>query len=258
MSQNRFLPVYRKPRRDGWTPDKQWRFVEALAHTASITHAVRAVGMSAQSAYRLRDHPDGGAFRAAWDAALEQAWGLIEVTALDRAVNGEREIIEHDGGLVVERHRPCSPQLMIHLLSMRERAQAASRVERIAAHKRAMAEAVLARFRAGAPAARRGRGGKAEAAPAPAPALPPPPVLLDDSGAAAVAVAAFRATAARFARLPEMDDAALPEIALPYAGPDTVIRPRSDALELDTLPPEIEASEPDHQRFVPISQYRYD
>ena len=252
MTQSRFLPIYRKPRRDGWTPDKQWRFVEALAHTASITHAVRSVGMSAQSAYRLRDHPEGAAFRAAWDAALEQAWELIEVTALDRAVNGEREIIEHDGGLVVERRRPCSPQLMIHLLSMRERAQAAARVERIAAHKRAVAEADLARYRAGALPARRGRSGKA------APALPPPPVLLDDAGAAAVAVAAFRATAARFARLPEMDVAALPEIAAPYAGPDTVIRPRSNTWDVDTLPPEIEASEYDHQRFVPISQFRYD
>ena len=49
MSQNQFLPVYRKPRRDGWTPDKQWRFVEALAELASISSALRAAGLSAMS-----------------------------------------------------------------------------------------------------------------------------------------------------------------------------------------------------------------
>jgi hypothetical protein len=257
MSQHPFLPVPVKQRRDGWTPDKQWRFVEALAHTASITHAVRAVGMSARSAYRLRDHPDGAAFRAAWDAALDQAWGLIEVTALDRAVNGEREVIEHDGGLVVERRRPCSPQLLMHLLGMRERAQTAARAERVAAHKRAVAEAELARFRAGGAVSGRRRGGKRS----PPEALPPAPVLLDDAGAAAVAVAAFRAIAASFetfGSFPEMAHATLPEITAPWVGPDTVIRPRSDAWEMDAYPPTLEASEYDHQRNVPLSQFRYD
>lgn len=257
MTQPRFLPVPTKPRRDGWTPEKQWRFVEALAHTASITQAVRAVGMSARSAYRLRDHPEGGAFRAAWDAAMDQAWGTLELTALDRAVNGEREIIEHDGGLVIERRRPCPPSLLIYLLSMRERARNAARAERMAVHKRACADADLAMFRAGGAAARRVRGGRRGAQSAPVPALPPP-VLLDDAGAAAVAVAAFRAMAATFAALPEMDAAELPETVAPYAGPDTVIRPRSDAWDIDAMAPWLEAPEIDHQRFVPISQYRYD
>ena len=47
MSQNRFLPVYRKPRRDGWTSNKQWRFDEALAESALMSQALRASGLSA-------------------------------------------------------------------------------------------------------------------------------------------------------------------------------------------------------------------
>jgi hypothetical protein len=58
-------PVPLSPRHDGWTPEKQWRFVEALAATASITQAARMVGMSVRSAQRLRRHPLSGEFRAA-------------------------------------------------------------------------------------------------------------------------------------------------------------------------------------------------
>ncbi len=69
MTQHPFLPVPVQNRADGWTPEKQWKFVEALAQTASITDAVRAVGMSRRSAHRLRMHPEASEFRAAWDAA---------------------------------------------------------------------------------------------------------------------------------------------------------------------------------------------
>lgn len=254
MTQNRFLPVPLRPRQDGWTPDKQWRFVEALAESGSMTHAVRAVGMSARSAYRLRDHPEGGAFRAAWDAAMAQVWGKLELVALDRAINGERETVEHDSGLVAERHRPCSPKLLIHLLTMHERQQAMARAERIAAHKRAMAEADLARFRAQGAAGRGGRGKRA----APPVALLPPPVLLDDKAADAAAVLAFRDLAAGFAAHPAMDDAILPEITAPWAGDATVIRPRSAEGALDTTRALIDAVEPEYDRFRPHASYTAD
>ncbi len=252
MTQPRFLPVPLRPRQDGWTPDKQWRFVEALAQTGSMTHAVRAVGMSARSAYRLRDHPDGGAFRAAWDAAMAQAWGKLELVALDRAINGEREIIEHDGGLVVERHRPCSPRLLIHLLTMHERHQAAARAERIAAHKHALVEAQLAGFRAQGEVLRRGRGAR------PQPPVVPPPVLLDDKAAETAAIMAFRALAASFARAPEMEVAILPEITAPWAGDATVIRPRSDGLEVAAMRAVLDAAEPEYDRYRPHASYTAD
>lgn len=148
-----FLPVPRKPRHDGWTPEKQWRFIEALATSASIAAAARLVGMSPRSALRLRRHPQADGFRAAWDAAIAQAWGQLERVALDRALNGETEVIEREGMMIGERHRPCSDRLMIHLLASRERALDRAHADRIAARHRALADAdaqtaALAAFRA--------------------------------------------------------------------------------------------------------------
>ncbi|PZN94244.1 MAG: hypothetical protein DCF31_10155 [Alphaproteobacteria bacterium] len=180
--------------------------MEALAQTASLTQAVRAVRMSARSAYRLRQHPDAGAFRAAWDAALGQAWGLLEQVALDRAVNGERETIERDGFLVAERRKPCSDRLLIHLLAAHERTQAAARADRAAAHKLALAEAKLAAIQAGADAPARRRKGAA--------APPPLPLLPDDAAAATAALQAFHGHAEAFEHWPELDEAMIAHNAL--------------------------------------------
>lgn len=66
----RFTPVQLKARHDGWTPARQIHFIEVLAATRSITRACRAVGMSRESAYKLRDRPDAGQFRLAWNPSL--------------------------------------------------------------------------------------------------------------------------------------------------------------------------------------------
>lgn len=57
-------------RRDGWTPDRQLRFLEVLAGTRSVTKAARAVGMSRESAHRLRNREPHGLFAATWDRAI--------------------------------------------------------------------------------------------------------------------------------------------------------------------------------------------
>ena len=67
----RFTPVELKARHDGWTPERQRRFIEVLAESRSIATACRAVGMSRASAYKLRDHPEASEFRSAWDKALK-------------------------------------------------------------------------------------------------------------------------------------------------------------------------------------------
>jgi len=64
-------PKSPKIRRDGWTPERQLRFLNTLARTRSVTRAARAAGMSRESAYRLRARKDGALFAAAWDRALE-------------------------------------------------------------------------------------------------------------------------------------------------------------------------------------------
>ena len=70
-SRIRFTPVQLKARHDGWTPERQRRFIEELAATRSISKACRAVGMSRDSAYSLRDRPEAAPFRLAWKQALE-------------------------------------------------------------------------------------------------------------------------------------------------------------------------------------------
>src|SRR3546814_16236801 len=61
-----WLPVPRQPRADGWSPDAQRRFIEALADTGSVTEAAREVRKSVQSCYRLRRAPGAEGFAAAW------------------------------------------------------------------------------------------------------------------------------------------------------------------------------------------------
>lgn len=58
-------PVPRRPRADGWTPDVQRRFIQALAETGVVEQACRIVGMSVGSAYRLRHAPGAESFARA-------------------------------------------------------------------------------------------------------------------------------------------------------------------------------------------------
>ncbi|WP_188763251.1 hypothetical protein [Sandarakinorhabdus glacialis] len=104
-----------RPNRNGWTASRQAIFIDALADTASVTQAALRAGMSRQAANWLRRHPAAHDFRLAWDAALTFAWQHVEASALERVINGETETIERDG-VVVTRHRPCSPRLLTHMV----------------------------------------------------------------------------------------------------------------------------------------------
>lgn len=74
MGQNRIPKTRRacpeRSRRDGWTAERQLRFLDALAATRSVTRAARAAGMSRESAHRLRARDEGGLFALLWDRAL--------------------------------------------------------------------------------------------------------------------------------------------------------------------------------------------
>jgi hypothetical protein len=59
-----------KIRSDGWTAERQLRFLDALVCTRSVGKAAVAAGMSRESAYRLRDRREGALFGALWDRAL--------------------------------------------------------------------------------------------------------------------------------------------------------------------------------------------
>lgn len=110
-----------KTRHDGWTPARQQEFIEVLADTACVRTAARRVGMTPQSAYRLRRHPDAADFRAAWDMAVDQAWLNIRQTALHRVLNGEEVEIVREGVVVAVQRKPCDPRLLIAMLDRAQR-----------------------------------------------------------------------------------------------------------------------------------------
>ena len=84
-----FTPVPRqKDRSNGWKPEVQRAFIEALADTGSVRAACRVIGRSDNSAYQLRRHPDGAEFAAAWDAALDHGIRRMEDALMERALNG--------------------------------------------------------------------------------------------------------------------------------------------------------------------------
>jgi hypothetical protein len=84
-----FYPVPVRSRRDGWTPARQVHFLGLLAETGSVLAACKAVGMSRNSAYRLRRKRDAESFAAAWDAALGEPKRKVTVEDLDYlAVHG--------------------------------------------------------------------------------------------------------------------------------------------------------------------------
>jgi hypothetical protein len=59
-----------KVRRDGWTPERQLRFLDELASTHSVVKAAAFAGMSRESAYRLRHRSAGTLFALLWDRVL--------------------------------------------------------------------------------------------------------------------------------------------------------------------------------------------
>ena len=77
-----------KTRRDGWTAERQLRFLHALARTRCVTRAAAAAGLSRKSAYRLRGRADGALFAALWDRAVQAPLGRAKVTTQGEARGG--------------------------------------------------------------------------------------------------------------------------------------------------------------------------
>lgn len=112
----RWVPVLRKPRRDGWTPQRQVDFIRALADTGIVEQAAREVGMSVGSCYRLRNAPEGTAFAAAWETALVHAARRLVDVAFERAVNGSDEPVFDKDGRRVGRRMRQNDRLLMFLL----------------------------------------------------------------------------------------------------------------------------------------------
>jgi hypothetical protein len=90
-------------RHDGWTPERKRLFLERFAECGVVVEACEAAGMSARSAYNLRDRDP--LFAAGWDAACVMARPKLAGEVYSRAMNGVVERIYKDGLIVAERHR---------------------------------------------------------------------------------------------------------------------------------------------------------
>lgn len=113
-----FEPAKLRRRYDGWTAEKQIRFVEALAATKCVDEACRIVGMSDTSAYTLRNRPCGEDFARAWDIALDCQIPDLEQAAMNRARYGVPRPIFYKGEQVGE-YRHFDELLTMFLLRSR-------------------------------------------------------------------------------------------------------------------------------------------
>ena len=113
----RWVPARRRPRHDGWTEEKQRRFIEALADTGLVSHSARAVGMSRESANRLRRSPHGAAFARAWDAARLHSGAALEDIAFERAMEGVEHNVYNEYGEVIATKRVVNDRMLTFLLS---------------------------------------------------------------------------------------------------------------------------------------------
>jgi hypothetical protein len=106
----RYVPVAtdslgRRRRCDGFTPERQCIFLDALSRCGVAADAARAAGISRDTAYELRNSAGGRAFALGWDAAVLISRGRVADELESRALNGVVDRIYRNGELWGERHR---------------------------------------------------------------------------------------------------------------------------------------------------------
>lgn len=101
-----------------WSRAKQVAFLQHLSASHSVAAAARSVGMSRQSAYRLRARLKGQPFDLAWSAAFDGVFGALAHAAMERAIHGVPVPYFHNGE-VVHVGRRFDERLTLGLLRMR-------------------------------------------------------------------------------------------------------------------------------------------
>ncbi len=104
-----------RARHDGWSPDRQVAFLEALVRTGNVRAAARYAGLSRESAYKLRRRPDARAFARAWDAAIIHARDIFQDELMDKGLNGWSETVWHQGEEAGTRERWSAPLFLAAL-----------------------------------------------------------------------------------------------------------------------------------------------
>lgn len=90
----------RTPNHNQWTQTKMAAFLRALAASQSVAGAARSVGMSRQSAYRLKNRLAATPFALGWEVALEAGFAQLAHAMMDRAINGVEVPHYYQGELV--------------------------------------------------------------------------------------------------------------------------------------------------------------
>jgi hypothetical protein len=103
---------------DRWNPSKMAAFLRELASTHCVSAAAAAVGMSRQSAYKLRARLKGEPFDIAWEAAFQQGYDALHQAALERALFGTEVPVFFNGEQIGTR-RQFDERLTCFLLSER-------------------------------------------------------------------------------------------------------------------------------------------
>lgn len=90
---------------DGWTGERQRRFLEFIAEGDTVRGACKAVKLSTASAYAFRRRAKGRAFDLGWKAADLIAREKVAGDLLGRAMDGQVvEITRADGSTVTKHH----------------------------------------------------------------------------------------------------------------------------------------------------------
>ncbi|UYY59949.1 hypothetical protein [Sphingomonas sp. S2-65] len=95
----------RAQRHDGWTPDRQRYFLEAIAEGQTVESAARLVGMSAASAYAFRRRAPATTFAMGWSGANLLARERLAAMLFSRAMEGQVETLTRPDGSTIARHK---------------------------------------------------------------------------------------------------------------------------------------------------------
>ncbi|MCR2832975.1 hypothetical protein [Parerythrobacter lacustris] len=110
------VPLCKSPH---WTGAKMAGFIDALAGSHSVAEAARSVGMSRQSAYRLRARLRDTTFDHAWEAAYQHGFNQLAQSVLERAINGV-EVPHYYQGELIGTSRRYNDSLALALLRNRD------------------------------------------------------------------------------------------------------------------------------------------
>ncbi len=117
-----YHPISPRPRNlpDRWSKPRMAEFLRELAASHCVASAAAAVGMSRQSAYKLRARLKGEPFDIAWEAAFQHGYDALHQAALERALHGVEIPVFHQGEQIGTR-RHFDERLTCFLLTARNR-----------------------------------------------------------------------------------------------------------------------------------------